>query len=196
MRVAIIKYNAGNTRSVALALERLGVDHEVTDTAERIATADKVIIPGVGEARSAMEYLNVRGLDRLICSLKQPTLGICLGMQLMCETSEEGPCLCLGIFKAPVKEFVSNELRVPHTGWNSLEGLSGWPGNPFEKKHVYYVHSYYVPLIKETTAQTEYGIKFSAAIRKNNFYGIQFHAEKSADTGTLILQSFLEQKIK
>ncbi|CAN5347370.1 imidazole glycerol phosphate synthase subunit HisH [soil metagenome] len=190
MKVAVIKYNAGNIRSVAFALERLGIDFIITDVPEEIQSADRVIFPGVGEASSTMRYLKNKKLDQVIIDLHQPTLGICLGMQLMCRHSEENDTTCLGIFDESVKFFSSESLKVPHMGWNSLEKIRGWLPTSLEKKYVYFVHSYYVPLSTHTVTETTYGISFSAALRKDNFYAVQFHPEKSAEVGEIILQSF------
>ncbi len=189
--IAIIKYNAGNIRSVENAFMRLGCDCLVTDDKEMIASAEKVVFPGVGEASSAMEYLKKHGLDDLIKSLKQPTLGICLGQQLMCNYSEEGNTVCLGIFDAAVKKFPPDEL-VPHMGWNNLENLkSGLLKGISQEDNVYFVHSYYSELSEETIATCQYILPFSAAMQKNNFYATQFHPEKSAGVGEKILKNFL-----
>ena len=190
--IAIIKYNAGNIKSVENALYRLGYDCMVTDDEKIIKTADKVIFPGVGEASSAMEYLKNHHLDELIKSLKQPTLGICLGQQLMCCYSEEGDTTCLGIFDAKVKKFPPKEL-VPHMGWNNLENLKGKLFNGItDEDNVYFVHSYYAELNEETIAICQYILPFSAAMHKYNFYATQFHPEKSAWVGEQILKNFLE----
>jgi glutamine amidotransferase len=203
MQVAIVKYNAGNTQSVSFALERLGVDWVITDEPEKITKADKVIFPGVGEARSAMQYLEAKKLDVTIKSLQQPVLGICLGMQIMCRFTEENNTQCLGIFDEDVLRFTAtHERKVPHMGWNQLrvsdvganplQVSSLWLDGHVEKQHVYYVHSYYVPLNKYTSAATDYGIPFSAAMKRDNFYGVQFHPEKSAEAGSSILKTFLD----
>ena len=189
----MIKYNAGNIRSVSFALERLGVSFEITDSTERIQTADKIIFPGVGEASSTMRYLKEMKLDGVIRSAKQPTLGICLGMQLMCKHSDENNTSCMGIFDETVKLFDSDKQKVPHMGWNALEKVSGWIGAELEQAYCYFVHSYYVPLNKHTVAQTSYGNLFSSAMRKDNFFAVQFHPEKSAETGEAVLKSFLKQ---
>jgi glutamine amidotransferase len=190
--IAIIKYNAGNIQSVENALYRLGYDCVVTDDASMIRNAGKVIFPGVGEASSAMKYLKENQMDTLIQSLRQPVLGICLGQQLMCRYSEEGNTDCLGIFNADVKKFPSNEL-VPHMGWNNLQDLKGRLFNGIgEDDNVYFVHSYYAELSEETTATCRYILPFSAAMQKGNFYATQFHPEKSAGIGELILKNFLE----
>ncbi len=175
MKIVIIKYNAGNIQSVLFALERLSIQATVTDDSELIKAADKVIFPGVGEASSAMKYLKERKLDELIKSLTQSVLGICLGMQLMCERSEENDTKCLGIFKTGVKKF-NGPLKVPHVGWND---------------NYYFVHSYYAEICEDTTGVTEYGIAFSSSLKKNNFYGVQFHPEKSGKDGEQILKNFL-----
>lgn len=196
MKTAIIKYNAGNIRSVLFALERLGVEATVTDDPEELRAADKVIFPGVGEASTAMNYLKERKLDQLIKDLKQPVLGICLGMQLLCKHSEENDTECLGIFDLPVKKFqspVENLLKIPQIGWNNIAGLHSviFEHVP-ENSYMYFVHSYFVALGPETTAIANYVINYSAALQKDNFYAVQFHPEKSADTGQNILESFLK----
>ena len=192
MKIAVIKYNAGNIQSVRYALERLGVDFLVTDEPEEITSADKVIFPGVGEASTTMAFLRQKKMDQLIVSLKQPVLGICLGMQLMCRHSDENNTICLGIFDETVRKFTpERELKVPHIGWNSLLNVSGWLSQELENQFVYFVHSYFVPVNQHTVAQTEYGSSFSAAMKKNNFYAVQFHPEKSAKMGERVLQSFL-----
>ena len=193
MKIAVIKYNAGNIRSVSFALERLGIDFIITDNQEEIQSADKVIFPGVGEASSTMRYLRDRKLDGVIRSLKQPTLGICLGMQLMCSHSDENNTDCLGIFNETVQRFKSDTLKVPHMGWNSLDKVKGWLDPALSEKYVYFVHSYYVPQSMYTVAETNYGMNFSAALRKDNFYAVQFHPEKSAAAGELVLKSFLKE---
>jgi len=192
MKVAVIKYNAGNIRSVTFALERLGVKAEITDDFDYIRKADKVIFPGVGEAGTTIKYLKNKGLDLLLKELKQPVLGICLGQQLMCSYSEEGNTECIGIFDVSVLKF-PQLLKVPHMGWNSLINTGGeiFKGIPLES-YVYFVHSFYVPLCKYTTAACDYIIKFSAALQKDNFFATQFHPEKSGDTGHLILKNFIE----
>ncbi|MEK6781250.1 MAG: imidazole glycerol phosphate synthase subunit HisH [Bacteroidota bacterium] len=194
MKVAVIKYNAGNIRSVSFALERLSINFLITDDLEEISIADKVIFPGVGEARSTMKYLNERNLDKLIINLKQPVLGICLGMQLMCKYSEENDTKCLGIFDETVKLFKPTlEMKVPHMGWNQLQSVNGWLDRSLENQHAYFVHSYYVPVNINTSATTDYLTPFSAAMRKDNFYTVQFHPEKSAAVGEKVLKCFLSQ---
>ena len=192
MKLAIIKYNAGNIQSVSFALERLDVEFTITDDPEAIQRADKVIFPGVGEASSTMNYLRSKKLDQLIISLKQPLLGICLGMQLMCKYSEENDTTCLGIFDETVKRFIpEGDLKVPHMGWNNLSLSQSWLDPAIEAKYAYFVHSYYVPVNAFTSAVTEYTTPFSAAMHQNNFYAVQFHPEKSALAGELVLKSFL-----
>jgi imidazole glycerol-phosphate synthase subunit HisH len=192
--VAVIKYNAGNIRSVAFALERLGIEFVITDNHEEIQKADKVIFPGVGEASSTMKYLQDSKLDKVIKELKQPVLGICLGMQLMCSSSEENNTTGLGIFDEQVKLFkpVNNE-KVPHMGWNSLTLTNGWLDESVNGQYVYFVHSYYVPVNPHTTAITDYILPFSSAIKKDNFYAVQFHPEKSSTMGEIVLRSFLNK---
>jgi glutamine amidotransferase len=194
MKLAIVKYNAGNIFSVECALKRLGVEAVLTDDAEELRRADKVIFPGVGEAATTMAHLRQRGLDRVIRDLTQPVLGICLGMQLMCRHSEEGDADCLGIFDVDVKRFVSPErsVKVPHMGWNTLSHLRGplFEGMTPEE-YVYFVHSYYVPLGEHTAAQTDYILPFSASLHRDNFFATQFHPEKSGTAGERILQNFL-----
>jgi glutamine amidotransferase len=192
MKLAIIKYNAGNIQSVSFALERLNIDFSITDNAEEIMKADKVIFPGVGEASTTMEYIRDRKLDQLITKLKQPVLGICLGMQLMCRFSEENNTDCLGIFDETVKRFIpKGDMKVPHMGWNELSLKDGWLDPSIDNQHVYFVHSYYVPVNAFTSAVTEYTLPFSAALHKDNFFAVQFHPEKSAEAGEKVLQSFL-----
>jgi imidazole glycerol-phosphate synthase subunit HisH len=192
MKLAIIKYNAGNIQSVSFALERLGVNFSITDDPDEIQNADKVIFPGVGEASSTMNYLRSKKLDMLIVSLKQPLLGICLGMQLMCKHSEENDTTCLGIFDETVKRFIpQGDMKVPHMGWNNLSLSDSWLDPAIEGKYAYFVHSYYVPVNQFTSASTDYINPFSAAMHQNNFYAVQFHPEKSALAGELVLKSFL-----
>lgn len=197
MSIIIIKYNAGNIFSVEHAFKRLGVEAIVTADKELIKKADKVIFPGVGEASSTMRHLQQTGLDKLITSLKQPVLGICLGMQLMCTHSEEGDVNCLGIFDSEVKRFVSlkHEDKVPHMGWNTINNVrSDIFDSTLENQFVYFVHSYYVATGEHTAATTDYIHPFSAAMHKNNFYATQFHPEKSGGVGEKILRKFLEIK--
>ncbi len=194
MKLAIIKYNAGNIRSVLNALERLGAEAEVTDDHETILAADKIIFPGVGAASSAMESLKQGGLDQVIKNLKQPVLGICVGMQLMCEHSEENDTDCLGIVPVKVRRFPANKdlVKVPQVGWNAIYGLrSGLFSGIPENSYIYNVHSYYVEDSEYTIAHCEYGLEYAAAIRRDNFYGVQFHTEKSAETGDRIIENFL-----
>ncbi|MCK7560063.1 imidazole glycerol phosphate synthase subunit HisH [Chitinophaga sedimenti] len=195
MKTVIIKYNAGNIRSVLFALERQNVEGVVTDDPAEIRAADKVIFPGVGEASTAMRYLREKGLDKVIKNLEQPTLGICLGMQLMCKHSEENNTDCLGIFDLNVRKFTSpveNLLKIPQIGWNNITGLHS---KIFEhvpqNAYMYFVHSYYAELGPETTAIANYVINYSAALQKNNFYAAQFHPEKSAEHGEKLIESFL-----
>lgn len=194
MQVAIIKYNAGNVYSVSFALKRLGVDAMLTDDKEMLLKADKIIFPGVGEAETTMRYLKRNRLDQLIKDLKQPTLGICLGMQLMCNRSEEGNADCLKIFPVDVRRFrPTTAEKVPHMGWNTLSRMNGdlFKGLP-EEEFVYFVHSFYVPLNEYTTARTTYILPFSASLRKDNFYATQFHPEKSGKAGERMLRNFLD----
>lgn len=203
MQVAIVKYNAGNVYSVVNALRRLGVEPLLTDDPIALRQADRVVFPGQGEARGAMEYLRARGLDDVIRSLTQPVLGICIGQQLLCRHSEEGDVDCLGIFDAEVKRFCPNrhEDKVPCMGWNRLSFaqneesemgkeklFAGLEENPY----VYFVHSYYVPVCEDTIAVTDFILPYSAALHKNNFYACQFHPEKSGNVGEQILRNFLD----
>lgn len=194
MKVAILKYNAGNVFSVDCALRRLGVEPIVTDNVEQLRRADKVVFPGVGEASSAMAYLRSRHLDELIRSLTQPVIGICIGQQLLCRNSEEGNTECIGVFDTSVKQFSEAPgVKVPEMGWNTIKPLVD---NPLlkgidENSYVYYVHSYYVPVCDDTIAVTDYSLPFSAAMNKDNFYATQFHPEKSGGVGELILKNFL-----
>ncbi len=200
MKIAIVKYNAGNVQSVLYALQRLGVNAVVTDDAEEIMKADKVIFPGVGNAAPAMEYLQKKNLDKLIISLTQPVLGICLGLQLMCNATEEGNTKCLGIFDVEVKKFNNSTIKndtasfkIPHMGWNNIYDLkSPLFSGVKENSYVYFVHSYYAELSPETIATTDYIIPYSAAMQHDNFYGVQFHSEKSADAGIQIISNFLK----
>jgi glutamine amidotransferase len=198
MNIVIIKYNAGNIMSVDYALQRLGIRAQVTDDHDVILAADKVIFPGVGEASTTMRYLKERNLHTLIPCLKQPVLGICLGLQLMCRFSEEGDTECLGIFNEDIRKFSPvagdmEKLKVPHMGWNTLDGLKSElfrniPASAF----VYFVHSYYATLGPDTIAACHYIHPFSAALHRNNFYATQFHPEKSGAVGSQILKNFLE----
>jgi len=192
MQIAIVKYNAGNVESVKNALNRLGIEPILTDDAETLKSADKVIFPGVGEASSAMKYLRERNLDAVIKSLRQPVLGICLGMQLLCESSDENETKCLRILPYQVRKFASGALKIPQMGWNNIFDLrsdlfAGIDANSY----VYFVHSYYVESGNETIAACDYAVKFSAAIKHENFHAVQFHAEKSGATGARILENFL-----
>ena len=194
MKTVIIKYNAGNIQSVLYALERIGVSALVTDSLDQIQTADKVIFPGVGEASSAMQYLREGNLDKLIINLKQPVLGICLGMQLMCTHSTENDTTCLGIFEEQVKQFETSDptIKVPQIGWNTITHLQS---NLFkgiaENSFAYFVHGYYAAKGQHTIATTNYIQEYSSALHKDNFYGVQFHPEKSALVGEQIIQNFL-----
>jgi glutamine amidotransferase len=200
MNLAIVKYNAGNIQSVLFALERLGVDAKVTDDFEELQKADKVIFPGVGAARSAMDSLKEKGLDAVIKQLKQPVLGICVGMQLLFEHSEESDTECLGIIPAKVKLFRSEEIspdipiKVPQVGWNDIYNLKTdlFKDVP-EHSYIYYVHSYYAEMNPYCIATSNYGLEYAGAVQKDNFYGVQFHTEKSAKVGEQILKNFLDQ---
>jgi len=195
MKVIIIDYNAGNVRSVLFALERIGVTAELTSDLEKIKAADKVIFPGVGEAKNTMAYLRKTGLAETICNLKQPTLGICLGMQLLCEHSEEGNTDCLNIIPLSVKRFIATapDQKIPHVGWNKIRFEKNTPLLVKNKSgdYAYFVHSYYVENGAYTTATCDYILPFSAALQKDNFYATQFHPEKSGDVGELILKEFI-----
>lgn len=190
--IAILKYNAGNIRSVFNALTRLGYDSVITDDKIELVNAEKVIIPGVGEASSAMDYLRSRKLDLLLASLKQPVLGICLGQQLMCQYSEEGDTKCMGVFNSIVRKFLPYD-KVPHMGWDSFTGVRSelFKGISINDD-VYFVHSYYSEISEHSIAECDYITPFSAAMKNNNFYSTQFHPEKSADIGVRILKNFLE----
>ena len=191
--IAIVKYNAGNIRSVTNALHRLGVEALVTDDPTQLREAEKVIFPGVGEASSAMRYLRERGLDDVLKNLHQPFLGICLGLQLMCKHSEEGDTDCLGIFNENVKRFSSAKEKVPHMGWNNCSELKGPLFTDISTADdFYFVHSYYAELGTQTTAQCDYILPFSAALQKDNFHAVQFHPEKSAEVGQQLIKNFLE----
>jgi imidazole glycerol phosphate synthase, glutamine amidotransferase subunit len=192
MNLVIIKYNAGNIQSVLYALERIGVEALVTDDRETIQQADKVIFPGVGEASSAMRYLKEHKLDDVIKGLQQPVLGICLGMQLMCAYSEENDTNCLGIFGERVRGFKSTDLKVPQIGWNNIYDLkSPLFAHLPENSYCYFVHGYYAALGEHTIATADYIQPYSAALHTNNFYGVQFHPEKSAAVGEQIIKNFL-----
>jgi imidazole glycerol-phosphate synthase subunit HisH len=196
MKIVIIKYNAGNIQSVLFALERIGVEALVTDDPHQIRQADKVIFPGVGEASSAMHYLKERKLDTLIQNLKQPVLGVCLGMQLLCSHSEENDTECLGIFGERVKKFqpvAGQALKVPQTGWNNIYDLqSALFAGVAENSFCYFVHGYYAGLGETTIAKTDYVQPYSSALHQGNFYGVQFHPEKSATVGECILKNFIQ----
>ena len=197
MKTVIIKYNAGNVQSVLFALERIGVQGILSDNADEIRSADKVIFPGVGEASSAMQYLKEKKLDAVIKELKQPTLGICLGMQLMCRHSEEGDTDCLGIFSLNVKKFApalkGETAKVPQIGWNILSSLKGKMFEGIkENEYMYCVHGYYAELGNSAVAKTNYILEYSSALQKDNFYGVQFHPEKSSDAGQKVLENFLK----
>ncbi|TAN17521.1 MAG: imidazole glycerol phosphate synthase subunit HisH [Chitinophagaceae bacterium] len=204
MNIVIIKYNAGNIRSVLYSLERIGIEATVTDNIEEIQQADKVIFPGVGEASTAMNYLRAHQLDKVIRDLNQPVLGICLGMQLLCKHSEENDAACLGIFDLQVKKFSSPRsplrgdagglgLKIPQIGWNDIYDLkSPLFNNVEEHTYVYFVHSYYVEKSDAAIAIADYGLSYSAAIHKDNFYAVQFHPEKSATAGESIIKNFIQ----
>jgi glutamine amidotransferase len=195
MKIVIIKYNAGNIRSVLFALERIGEEALVTDDPSLIRSADKIIFPGVGEASSAMHYLRERNLDRLIQNLEQPVLGVCLGMQLLCAHSEENDTICLGVFNETVKKFIPFKdlpLKVPQMGWNNIYDLkSPLFAGVQENTYCYFVHGYYAGLGETTIAKTDYVQPYSSALHKKNFYGVQFHPEKSAGAGERILENFI-----
>jgi glutamine amidotransferase len=193
MNIAIINYNAGNVQSVLFALQRLGFTATITDNEQELQKADKVIFPGVGNAGAAMQSLQQKGLDRLIPTLTKPVLGICVGMQLLCNHSEESDTPCLGIINAKVKRFESKgNIKVPQMGWNNLyDYKTTLLQNVAENAFVYYVHSYYAELCENTVATTDYILPYSAIIQKDNFYGVQFHTEKSSAIGDRILLNFL-----
>ncbi len=195
MEIVIIQYNAGNIQSVLYALERIGMQAVVTDNLDLINSADKVIFPGVGEASTAMNYLKQRNLDTVIKNLKQPVLGICLGMQLLCASSEENNTTCLGIFEENVQQFTATDpsIKVPQIGWNTITNLKTelFKGVP-ESSFTYFVHGYYAALGGQTIATTDYIQPYSSALKKDNFYGVQFHPEKSAKVGEQIIKNFLE----
>lgn len=191
-KIAIIKYNAGNVYSVSSALKRLGYDAVITSDFKEIESADKIIFPGVGEASSAMEYLKQNELDKIIPQLKQPFLGVCLGLQLLCKHSEENNTECLGIFDEEVKLFPPAE-KVPHMGWNSIKTSDNKLFNGLvDNSYVYFVHSYFAELSEHTIAETDYIVPFSAALNNDNFYAVQFHPEKSGKIGEQILKNFIE----
>ena len=192
MNIVIINYGAGNIQSIKFAIKRLGYEAVLSNDVEEIQDADKVIFPGVGEASSALNKLRTSGLDKIIPRLKQPVLGICLGMQMMCNSTEEGSTKGLGVFDVDVVKF-SNKVKVPQIGWNQIGNLkSDLFQGVEEKEHIYLVHSFYAPLCKETIAESDYELRYSAALRKDNFYGTQFHPEKSSVVGEQILKNFLE----
>ena len=193
MKIALVKYNAGNIQSVIYALNRLGIEPILTDDHETLKSADKVIFPGVGEANAAMRSLKLKNLDTLIPTLKQPVFGICVGQQLLCRHSEENDTKCLGVFDLDVKKFPTEKQKVPQIGWNNIHSVKSLlfenlPEDPF----VYFVHSYFSELSHDTIAIADYGIPFSAALHKDNFYAAQFHPEKSSNVGSKILQNFIE----
>lgn len=193
MKIVIINYGAGNIQSIKFAIQRLGFEAVLSNDISEIQHADKVIFPGVGEASSAMKKLEASGLDKIIPTLQQPVLGICLGMQLMCSSSEEGHTKGLGIFDVPVLKFDIKEVKVPQIGWNQIAKLKSHLFTGIsEGEHIYLVHSFYAPLCAETIAETHYGLTYSAALQKENFYGTQFHPEKSGDIGERILSNFLK----
>ena len=196
MNTVIIKYNAGNVQSVMYALDRIGAPYELTDDEATIRAADRVIFPGVGEASTAMTYLRERGLDKLIPSLRQPVLGTCVGMQLMCRHSEENDTTCMGIFDIDVRRFPPSAGKVPHTGWNNMHSLRGPLTDGLTElavdPYVYFVHSYAADVCPYTTAVCDYGRPFSAMLQKDNFHAAQFHAEISGNIGQRILENFLK----
>ena len=193
MKIAIIKYNAGNVASVMYALDRIGVNYSLTDEEEEIRRADKVIFPGVGEASTAMAYLREKQLDRLIPTLKQPVLATCIGMQLLCRHSEENNTKCMGVFDVEIKRFQSTDLKIPHVGWNSIaaQGKNPLMQGLQASEYVYFVHSYYAPVNAYTSAICDYVQPFSAMLQKDNFYAAQFHAEISGQVGQRIIENFL-----
>ena len=192
MKVVIINYGAGNIQSIRFALERLGIHPVLSDSADEISKADRVIFPGVGEASSAMKKLRATGLDTLIPELEQPVLGICLGMQLMCNYSQEGDTHGLSIFDVDILKF-NHGVKVPQIGWNTIDNLkSDLFTGIAQNEYIYLVHSYYAPLCEDTIAVSDYGMAYSSALRKNNFYGVQFHPEKSSQVGARILENFIK----
>lgn len=197
MKVVIIKYSSGNIQSIQIALNKIKVKSQISDNPEDIMTADKIILPGVGEARTAMNYLYKTGINKLIPQLKQPVLGICLGMQLLCKYSEENNTYCLNIFDLTVKKFVlNNELKIPHMGWNTIYDFKGHLFKKLSSTYEitqYFAHSYYVPVNIHTISITNYINTYSSGIQKANFYGVQFHPEKSGIIGYKILQNFIYQ---
>ncbi|RXP57049.1 imidazole glycerol phosphate synthase subunit HisH [Lutibacter sp. HS1-25] len=196
MKIVIINYGAGNIQSIKFAIQRLGYEAVLSHDEEEIRNADKVIFPGVGEASSAMEMLKATGLDKVIPTLKQPVLGICLGMQLMCRYCEEGDTKGLGIFDCDVLKFDATE-KVPQIGWNQIENLKSAIFEGInEKEYMYLVHSYYVSLNNEAIATTQYGITYASALQEKNFYGVQFHPEKSSKAGAKILENFLKLEVQ
>ena len=198
MKIAVIDYEAGNVQSVLFALERLGVDATLTHDPSVILAADKVIFPGQGEASSAMRVIRERGLDKLIPTLKQPFLGVCVGMQLLCSHSEENNATCLGVIPQKVVRFTDKTLKVPHVGWNNLKITDFTEGSILTKemddRYFYFVHSFYVEMGEYTTATCDYGVEFAACLRKDNFHAAQFHPEKSGDAGEILLRNFLGLK--
>lgn len=191
MNIAILKYNAGNIRSVDFALRRMGYDPIITNDHSVLRNADKVIFPGVGEAGTTMKYLREKGLDKLIRELKQPVLGICLGMQLLCSFSEEADTECIGVFDVNVKKFLTKE-KVPHMGWNNIHNVTGkLLPDEMDRQYFYFIHSYYAPVCSYTAAITNYINPFSSVLERDNFYATQFHPEKSGKTGEELLRTFI-----
>ncbi|MBR6286402.1 MAG: imidazole glycerol phosphate synthase subunit HisH [Bacteroidaceae bacterium] len=197
MKVAVVKYNAGNIHSVVNAIKRIGIEPVVTDDAQLLQSADRVVFPGQGNAGPTMQYIREHGLDKTIMSLRQPVLGICIGQQLMCKHSEEGDTDCLGIFDAEVKRFQPQQHndKVPQMGWNTIYDTKSELFKDFDKpEYVYFVHSFYVPKCDFTIATTDYTLEYSSALHKDNFYATQFHPEKSGSVGERILKNFIEIK--